>query len=90
MLSNGITYAGRRPLHPNPPQGAYVWQNLTDPLVHPLYPKNVCDTTISSHGNDTWVKVLTTDGFVWETHCASNGQTLVCTEPWAKLTTPTP
>ncbi|MGW1667456.1 hypothetical protein [Streptomyces sp. NPDC002324] len=88
MLSGGRAYVGVRNINPQPPQGVYVWEDLTDddlPLNQPPdFPANACSISISAQGNDAWVKVVTTGGAVWETHGDTNGGFL-WDEPWVPL-----
>nr|WP_018833250.1 hypothetical protein [Salinispora tropica] len=85
MVSDGVTYAGRRRLTPAPP-GPYTWTDLSGNANYPG--ESVCGVAISAAGNDAWVKVLTTGGEVWETECATQGQNFTCNNPWVQLTTP--
>ncbi|MBO4205205.1 hypothetical protein GSF22_04155 [Micromonospora echinofusca] len=86
VVSDGVTYAGRRDLQPT--EGAYTWLDLSNNDGYPG--ATVCGVAISSQGNDAWVKVLTTTGEVWQTHCDVPGTTFVCNEDWVQQTTPTP
>ncbi|MFG2715339.1 hypothetical protein ACGFX2_32985 [Streptomyces goshikiensis] len=82
FLINGVTYGGHRD---DPQTGNYKRENLTTPTQNPGYPApaTVCDATISSLGQVTNFKVLTTTGAVYELQCASNGTTLDCGSPTA-------
>lgn len=77
FLINGVTYGGHRD---DPQTGNYKREDLTTPTQNPGYPApaTVCDATISSLGQVTNFKVLTTTGAVYELQCASNGTTLNC------------
>jgi hypothetical protein len=86
VVSNGVTYAGRRDLQPT--EGPYTWIDLSNNGGYPG--ATSCGVAISSQGNDLWVTVLTTTGEVWQTHCDVQGTTLVCNEDWIPQTTPTP
>ncbi|WP_344071118.1 hypothetical protein [Streptomyces crystallinus] len=82
-LINGKAFAGRQAT----PGGAIVWTDLTN-ADNPNYPAHVCGISIDSHGNDTWIKVVTTDGTVYQTHGDTNGQTFTWDEGWTQLATP--
>ncbi|MGW7320176.1 hypothetical protein [Streptomyces sp. NPDC054865] len=77
FLINGVTYGGHRD---DPQTGNYKREDLTTPTQNPGYPDpaTVCDATISSLGQVTNFKVLTTTGAVYELQCASNGTVLDC------------
>ncbi|MFF1482953.1 hypothetical protein ACFVYD_36365 [Streptomyces sp. NPDC058301] len=82
-LIDGKAFAGRQ----STPGGAIVWQDLTN-SDNPHYPDNACGISISSQGKDTWIKVVTTHGTVYQTHGDTNGTTFVWDEGWTKLATP--
>ncbi|MFD3809015.1 hypothetical protein ACFWSF_37225 [Streptomyces sp. NPDC058611] len=85
-LTNGIAYAGRA----STPGGAPVWQDLTN-ADNPGYPAGACSISIQNQGNDSWIKVLTTAGTVYQTHGDTNGVTFVWDEAWIQLLpSPTP
>ncbi|MEU6984681.1 hypothetical protein ABZ946_14855, partial [Streptomyces sp. NPDC046324] len=95
VLTGGNVFAGRGPTL----GGTIVWQDLTnaDPIVgppedpaNPDYPANVCAVGIEARGANAYVKVLTTDGTVWQTHGDVGGTSFVWDEPWTQQTTPTP
>ncbi|MFJ9682918.1 hypothetical protein ACIRP2_33460 [Streptomyces sp. NPDC101194] len=65
-----------------PPQGNYSWVNLS---TNANYPANACSISLVDHGNDSYVKVLTTTGEVWETHGDTNGTNFIWTDPWVKV-----
>ncbi|MFJ3842010.1 hypothetical protein ACIPY6_41845 [Streptomyces sp. NPDC090054] len=77
FLINGVTYGGHRD---DPQTGNYKREDLTTPTQNPGYPApaTVCDATISSLGQVTNFKVLTTTGAVYELQCDSNGTVLDC------------
>ncbi|MCX5079141.1 hypothetical protein OHA84_01590 [Streptomyces sp. NBC_00513] len=82
FLINGVTYGGHRD---DPRTGNYKREDLTTPTQNPGYPapSTVCDATVSSLGQVTNFKVLTTTGAVYELQCASNGTVLNCGSPTA-------
>ncbi|MFD9567274.1 hypothetical protein [Streptomyces sp. NPDC059994] len=82
-LINGKAFAGRQA----PPGGTIVWQDLTN-TDNPRYPANACAISISSQGNDAWIKVVTTAGTVYQTHGDTNGTNFVWDEGWTPLATP--
>ncbi|MFF2406691.1 hypothetical protein [Streptomyces sp. NPDC058092] len=49
------------------------------------YPSNACSISVVDHGNDSYVKVLTTTGQVWETHGVTNDGNFIWLEPWTLL-----
>jgi hypothetical protein len=89
VLTGGRAYAGRRDITPNPPQGVYAWEDLTDddlPDGRPNnFPDDACAISISAQGDDAWIKVVTTDGAVWETHGDTMDGTFVWDERWSPL-----
>ncbi|MEV6550587.1 hypothetical protein AB0M57_18020 [Streptomyces sp. NPDC051597] len=64
-----------------------MWTDLTDD-DNPDYPDHACGISINSQGNDTWIKVVTTDGTVYQTHGDTNGATFVWNEGWTQLDSP--
>ncbi|MFK8910218.1 hypothetical protein [Streptomyces sp. YS-3] len=44
-----------------------TWTDLTDD-DNPDYPDHVCGISINAQGNDAWIKAVTTDGTVYQTH----------------------
>ncbi|MBT2470558.1 hypothetical protein J7E97_22475 [Streptomyces sp. ISL-66] len=80
FLINGVAYAGHRD---DPQTGNYKREDLTTAAQNPGYPApaTVCDATISSLGQVTNFKVLTTTGATYELQCSSNGTTLDCGSP---------
>ncbi|MEV6648967.1 hypothetical protein [Streptomyces sp. NPDC051219] len=86
VLVNGRAYAGRRIINVRPP-GRFFWQNLTTSR-NPGYPRNACGISISAIGLHAWIRVVTTDGRVYETHCDTPRPTLYCDERWVQLVRP--
>ena len=88
MLTGGRAYVGQRSVNPLPPDD-YVWEDLTDndlpPGVAVDFPATACAISISPQGNDTWVKVVTTAGAIWETHGDTNGNDFDWDEGWSPL-----
>ncbi|MER5812984.1 hypothetical protein ABT143_33190 [Streptomyces sp. NPDC002033] len=91
FLINGVTYGGHRD---DPQTGNYKREDLTTTAQNPGYPDpaTVCTATISSLGQVTNFKVMTTDGTVYELQCNSAGTILNCGSttpgnqiPWKKL-----
>ena len=84
VLSDGKAYAG---LRDQSPLGEYSWEEISD---EDNFPKNACSITISvsTVGNDAWIKVLTTKGRVYETHGNRDNDEFVWDEEWERLTTP--
>ena len=84
VLSDGKAYAG---LRDQSPLGEYSWDEISD---EDNFPKNACSITISvsTVGNDAWIKVLTTKGRVYETHGNRDNDEFVWDEEWERLTTP--
>ncbi|MFD3312959.1 hypothetical protein [Streptomyces sp. NPDC058656] len=85
VLTGKKAYVGqRRDLFSTPP-GDYEWEEISD---NRNYPKNACAISISTDGDEAWVKVLTTNGRVYETHGDTDGSDFVWDEKWRKLETP--
>ncbi|MFF5004229.1 hypothetical protein ACFY3G_15460 [Streptomyces phaeochromogenes] len=83
VLTGGKVYAGERDYSP---VGDYEWEKISD---NRYFPKNACAVSISTDGDDeAWIKVLTTNGRVWETHGNEESDEFVWDERWKKLTTP--
>ncbi|MGW3416847.1 hypothetical protein [Streptomyces phaeochromogenes] len=84
VLSDGKAYAGIRD---QSPFGEYSWEEISD---EENFPKNACSITISvsTVGNDAWIKVLTTKGRVYETHGNRDDDEFIWDEEWERLTTP--
>ncbi|MCZ4507581.1 hypothetical protein O3Q52_05020 [Streptomyces sp. ActVer] len=84
VLSGGKAYAG---LRDQSPLGEYNWDEISD---ESNFPKNACSISISvsTVGNDAWIKVLTTKGRVYETHGNRADDEFIWDEGWEKLTTP--
>ncbi len=66
-LVDGTAYVGIRDLRSQ--ITPFVWQDLTDPAIHPGYPPRACAISIAEHNNLVSVEVLTLDGEVYETRC---------------------
>ncbi|MFF7211376.1 hypothetical protein ACFZAU_12675 [Streptomyces sp. NPDC008238] len=76
----GRLYIGGRTL----PSGRFVWHSLSN---NRGYPRGVCGATVTSVGSGVWVKAITRDGRVVETHCTVNetsGKQSSC-EAWKTL-----
>ncbi|MFE0628328.1 hypothetical protein ACFW3D_15315 [Streptomyces sp. NPDC058864] len=58
----GRVFIGGRTL----PRGRFVWHSLSG---NRGYPRGVCGATVTSVGDGVWVKAITRDGRVVETHC---------------------
>ncbi|MFH8840805.1 hypothetical protein [Streptomyces sp. NPDC017868] len=98
MLTGGKAYAGKASV----PGGTIVWQDLTnltatatDPAngsvaAGTAFPGNACGISIEAQGNDAFVKIVRTNGEVWQTHGDIQGQTFVWDEGWFQQATPTP
>ncbi|MEU5342029.1 MULTISPECIES: hypothetical protein [unclassified Streptomyces] len=84
VLTDGKAYAGVRD---QSPFGEYEWDEISD---EDNFPKNACSITISvsTAGNDAWIKVLTTKGRVYETHGNRDNEEFIWDEEWERLTTP--
>ncbi|MBT2402779.1 MULTISPECIES: hypothetical protein [unclassified Streptomyces] len=81
-LTGGVAYAGRAAAL----GGVPVWQNISDPDDNPNFPVGrACGISIEAQGNDAYIKVLTTDGQVFQTHGDIAGQTFVWDEAWVQL-----
>ncbi|WP_405424183.1 hypothetical protein [Streptomyces erythrochromogenes] len=66
--------------------GAPVWQNITD-ADNPGFPfGRACGIAITGQGINTYIKVLTTDNRVYQTHGDTNGTNFVWDEGWTELT----
>ncbi|MEU3773082.1 hypothetical protein AB0F11_07700 [Streptomyces sp. NPDC032472] len=67
--------------------GNIAWQDLTN-ADNPGFPLGfACSVGIHAQGNDAYVRVLTTDGRVFQTHGDINGQ-FTWDEGWTQLTGP--
>ncbi|MCP3821019.1 hypothetical protein NLX86_23870 [Streptomyces sp. A3M-1-3] len=82
VINRGRVFAGRRTLVP---RGPVFWQNLS---TNPRFPRGACNVTVLAQGNDVWVRVLTTAGRLYETHCDAPGLTLYCGERWGTVNRP--
>ncbi|QQM42206.1 hypothetical protein [Streptomyces liliifuscus] len=85
VLTDGKAFVGQRRYLSSTPPGDYEWEELSD---NRNYPKNACAISISADGEEAWVKVLTTNGRVYETHGDTDGSDFVWDERWKKLETP--
>ncbi|MFC9844097.1 hypothetical protein ACFWFF_10640 [Streptomyces sp. NPDC060223] len=79
-----MAYAGRRDNQPD--LGDYAWTDLSD---NGNYPDNVCGISISAQGNDSSIKVVTTEGDIWETLGDTNGNNFSWTDEWDPVDAPT-
>lgn len=85
-------FAGRGPTL----GGTIVWQDLTNDTAadgdpaNPDYPANVCAVGIEARGANAYVKVLTTDNTVWQTHGDVGLANFTWDEAWTQQSTPTP
>ncbi|MFI5826367.1 hypothetical protein ACIA6C_03745 [Streptomyces sp. NPDC051578] len=92
VLTGGKTYVGKA----TSLGGTIVWQDLTNTTAtagdpaNPNYPAGVCGIAIEARGNDAYVKAVTVNGTVWQTHGDIQGNTFVWDEAWVQQTTPTP
>jgi hypothetical protein len=84
-LFNGVPFAGKRDVTPNPentvitsgPTNAPGWDDLSDITGFPTdFP--VCDISVDANGDEAFYKIITLDGDVFTLHCDGSGQTLVC------------
>ncbi|MFB7288085.1 hypothetical protein [Actinacidiphila glaucinigra] len=76
----GRIFIGGRTL----PRGRFVWHSLSG---NRGYPRGVCGATVTSVGSGVWVKAITRDGRVVETHCTiheTRGKQSSCGE-WKTL-----
>lgn len=76
----GRLFVGGRTL----PRGRFVWHSLSG---NRGYPRGVCSATVTAAGPGVWIKAITRDGRVVETHCTINenrGQKSSCGE-WKTL-----
>ena len=76
----GRVFIGGRTL----PRGPFVWHSLSG---NRGYPRGVCGATVTSVGSGVWVKAITRDGRVVETHCTiqeTRGKQSSCGE-WKTL-----
>ncbi|MFD9033497.1 hypothetical protein ACFVZW_20435 [Streptomyces sp. NPDC059567] len=79
-------FAGRGPTL----GGTIVWQNLSNATAtdgdpaNPDYPANVCAVGIEARGVNAYVKVITTDNTVWQTHGDVGGTSFTWDEPWTQ------
>ncbi len=81
-LTGGIAYAGRASV----PGGVPVWQNISDADDNPGFPVGrACGISIAAQGNDAYIKVLTTNGQVFQTHGDVAGATFIWDEAWTQL-----
>ncbi|MET9670888.1 hypothetical protein ABZY19_37025 [Streptomyces sp. NPDC006475] len=70
--------------------GAITWTDLTN-ADNPDYPTaQVCGISISSRLANAYVRVVTVDGTVFQTHGDVGGTSFVWDEGWTQLTTPVP
>ncbi|MGW2348049.1 hypothetical protein [Actinacidiphila glaucinigra] len=77
---DGRIFIGGRTL----PRGRFVWHSLSG---NRGYPRGVCGATVTSVGSGVWVKAITRDGRVVETHCTiqeTRGKQSSCGE-WKTL-----
>ncbi|MEU1536966.1 hypothetical protein ABZ461_02340 [Actinacidiphila glaucinigra] len=77
---DGRIFIGGRTL----PRGRFVWHSLSG---NRGYPRRVCGATVTSVGSGVWVKAITRDGRVVETHCTiqeTRGKQSSCGE-WKTL-----
>ncbi|WP_030956850.1 hypothetical protein [Streptomyces sp. NRRL S-378] len=79
---NGAAYAGRAATA----GGVPVWQNVSDG-DNPGFPAaTACGIALVNQGTNTYIRVLTTDNRVYQTHGDTNGTTFVWDEGWTELT----
>lgn len=86
-LTNGIAYAGRA----TTAGGVPVWQDITN-ADNPGFPfGKACGISIIEQGSNSYIKVVTTDGKIFQTHGDTNGANFTWDEGWIELTpSPTP
>ena len=93
VLTDGRAYAGERDFTPTSVDD-YDWEEISD---NRNFPKHACAISISAIANDAWIKVLTTNGRIWETHgertpVGSRSKAVSdefdWDERWKRLTTP--
>ncbi|MEU9105872.1 hypothetical protein AB0D54_16125 [Streptomyces xanthophaeus] len=78
-LVGGLAYAGVATTLGGTP----VWQNISDADDNPGFPVGrACGISIFAQGDDAFIKVLTTDGGVYQTHGDVNGANFVWDEAW--------
>ncbi|MGW5341425.1 hypothetical protein [Streptomyces sp. HUAS TT3] len=78
-LVGGVAYAGRGAAL----GGVPAWQNISDADDNPNFPVNrACAISIEAQGNDAYIKVLTTDGQVYQTHGDVEGTDFIWDEAW--------
>ncbi|MFE7094180.1 hypothetical protein [Streptomyces erythrochromogenes] len=66
--------------------GAPVWQNITN-ADNPGFPfGSACAISITGQGINTYIRVLTTDNRVYQTHGDTNGTNFIWDEGWTELT----
>lgn len=82
VLTDGNVFAGDRTFN-GQGVGDYEWEEISD---NRNFPKNACSVSVSLADNDAWVKVLTTQGTVYETHGDRSGSDFEWDERWRKLT----
>ncbi|WP_219732259.1 hypothetical protein [Streptomyces sp. INR7] len=79
---NGVAYVGRSATA----GGVPVWQTVSDG-DNPGFPSaTACGIAIVSQGVNSYIRVLTTDNRVYQTHGDTNGATFVWDEGWTELT----
>ncbi|MEU9181290.1 hypothetical protein AB0C90_31340 [Streptomyces sp. NPDC048550] len=85
VLHRGRTFLGVRG---TAPVGAYTWRDLTTPL-NPGHPRNACGVSVNTAGPTVYVKVLTTQGDVFENQCAYTATgALTCPSGWTAIIRP--
>ncbi|GHB53773.1 hypothetical protein GCM10010306_054180 [Streptomyces umbrinus] len=82
VLTGGNVFAGDRTFNGQSVDD-YEWEEISD---NRNFPKNACSVSVSLAANDAWVKVLTTQGTVYETHGDRSGSDFEWDERWRKLT----
>ncbi|MET9851396.1 hypothetical protein ABZY57_00300 [Streptomyces sp. NPDC006450] len=78
-LVGGVAYAGQATV----PGGVPRWQNISNNGNFPV--GLACGISIEAQGNDSYIKVLTTTGQVYQTHGDVGGGTFIWDEAWTQL-----
>ncbi|WP_329443611.1 hypothetical protein OG906_16445 [Streptomyces sp. NBC_01426] len=88
VVSRGKAFLGRRTTSAIVENGPYVWKDLSTG-VNPGFPRNACGVSLNILDVTAQVKVLTTDGNVFENSCTyvASG-VLTCPSGWTPLIRP--
>ncbi|MFD9126045.1 hypothetical protein [Kitasatospora sp. NPDC059571] len=85
VVRGGHIFFGRQRLDPAPPSQAY-WVDLSGNTGYPG--TSVCGVAVADHGNDLFVRTVTTSGALYETSCNEAGgmpANLVCNNAWVPI-----